>query len=168
MSRALFIIAQNNFRDEELLEPKKVLDSNQVETRVACKTKSSATGKLGRQIEPDLALDQVEAKDFDAIIFVGGSGAQEYFDDHQALGLAKDFYKAKKIVAAICIAPSILANAGILIGKTVTAYPSQEENLKNKGAEYTGMQVEVDGNIVTAKDPSAAEEFGQKLLFMLS
>ena len=165
--KAVFVIAQNNFRDEELLEPKRILDSRGVETKIAAKTRNNATGKLGTEIKPDLAVPEIEVDDFDAVIFVGGPGAAEYFNDQDAFRVAKDFKEAGKITAAICIAPSILANAGILISKTVTAFPEEEENLKDKGAEYTGMQVEVDGNIVTAKDPSAAKEFGEKLAYLL-
>lgn len=168
MSKAVFVIAQNNFRDEELLDPKAILDNNKVETKIASKTKTKAVGKLGTALEPDLAISEIETDNFEAIIFVGGSGAVQYFNDPDVLKLAKDFRDAGKVVAAICIAPSILANAGILISKTVTGFPSEEENLRNKGADYTGMQVEVDGNIITAKDPSAAREFGEKIVFSLS
>ncbi|OGY44772.1 MAG: hypothetical protein A2729_02705 [Candidatus Buchananbacteria bacterium RIFCSPHIGHO2_01_FULL_39_14] len=166
--KVVFIIAQKNFRDEELLVPKEILVNHGFMVKVAARTKNKAIGKLGAEIQPDLALAEIKVTDFDAIAFVGGSGATEYFDDLTALKLAKDFKIAGKITAAICIGPSILANAGVLIGKTATAFPSQEENLKNKGADYTGMTVEIDGLVVTAKDPNAAKEFGEKLAYLLS
>ena len=166
--KAVFIIAQNNFRDEELLVPKEILVKNGITVKVAAKIKSKAIGKLGAEIQPDLALIEVKADDFEAIIFVGGSGASQYFDDISALNLARDFFGAKKITAGICIGPSILANAGVLMGKTATAFPSQEDNLKNKGADYTGMAVEIDGRVITGKDPNAAKEFGEKLVNLLT
>src|SRR3989338_6799569 len=144
--KAIFIIAQNNFRDEELLDSRAVLVRRGIFTQVAAKTKRRAVGKLGTEIEPDLALAEVEVKDFNAVVFIGGAGARDYFSDPVVLKLAKDFKAAGKIVAA---------------------FPNEEENLKNKGAFYTGMSVEVDGKTVTAKDPSAAKEFGEKLTFML-
>jgi putative intracellular protease/amidase len=49
----------------------------------------------------------------------------------------------------------------------VTGTPTQEENIRNKGGEYTGMPVEVDGRIVTAKGPMAAREFGEQLAYLL-
>jgi len=165
--KAVFVIAQDGFRDEELLEPKAVLAGRKIETKVAAQTRHKARGKLGLELEPDLAIPEIETKDFDAIIFVGGPGAANYFADEAVSKLVKDFNQAGKIVAAICIAPSILANAGILISKTVTAFPSEEQNLRNRGADYTGMPVEVDENIVTAKDQSAAKEFGEKLAYLL-
>lgn len=167
LKRAVFVIAQNDFHDTELLVPKAVLDQRRIETKIASKVLAAAHGKLGATIEPDLALAQVRPNDFDAIIFVGGSGACVYLDDEEVIKLVQAFQKANKILAAICLGPSILANAGALISKTATATPSQEENLKNKGAEYTGMPVEVDGLVVTAKGPQAATEFGEKLAYLL-
>ncbi|MFA6382392.1 MAG: DJ-1/PfpI family protein [Candidatus Buchananbacteria bacterium] len=165
--KAVFIVAQANFRDEELLEPKKVLASRGIITKIAARTRHKAVGKLGTEINPDLAIREIEPKDFDAIIFVGGAGAREYFSDQEVFSLVNNFRLAGKILAAICIAPSILANAGALISKTVTAFAGEEENLRNKGADYTGMDIEVDGKIVTASGPSAAREFGEKIAYLL-
>ncbi len=165
--KIVFIIAQNNFRDEELLEPKKILENRNFIIKIASKTRAKAFGKIGTEINPDLSLAEIKKEDFDAVIFIGGAGARQFFNDQQALEIVKVFRKADKIIGGICIAPMILANAGVLIGKRVTAFPAEEENLKSRGAEYTGMQVETDGRIVTAKDPSAAKEFGEKLAYLL-
>ncbi|MAF13430.1 MAG: thiamine biosynthesis protein ThiJ [Parcubacteria group bacterium] len=165
--KVVFIVAQNNFRDEELLKPKEVLIKRKIEVKVATKTRNKAKGKLGTEISPDLAIPEILVKDFDAVAFVGGAGAVDYFNNETVLNLAKDFKQAGKIVGAICIAPSILANAGLLISKTATSFPSQEQNLRDKGADYTGMPVEVDGKIVTAKGPEAALEFGEELAYLL-
>ncbi len=165
--KVIFLVAQNGFRDEELLEPKKVLDFRGVETKVAAKTRHRAVGKLGTELNPDLALAEINVKEFDAVIFIGGPGAAQYFNDQDAWQLARAAKNANKLLGAICIAPSILANAGVLISKTVTGFPTEEENLKDKGAEYTGMPVEIDGRIITAKDPSAARQFGETLAYLL-
>ena len=165
--KAVIIVAQRDFRDEELFEPLNILLKRGVEVSIAAKTREEATGKLGATVKPDMAIIEIEAQNFDAVVFVGGPGAREYFDDPDALRVAQDFFKANKIIGAICSGASILANAGVLLGKTATGFPTEEENLRNRGAEYTGMQVEVDGRIVTAKDPSAAKEFGEKLAYLL-
>ncbi len=165
--KIIFIIAQNNFRDEELIEPKQILEKRGILVKIASKTRAKAFGKIGTEINPDFSLAEIEAKNFDAIAFVGGAGARQYLDDPDALRIAGEFKKADKIIGGICIGPSILANAGIIIGKKVTAFPTEEENLRNRGAEYTGMQFEVDGKLVTAKDPTAAKEFGEKLAYLL-
>jgi len=67
-------------------------------------------------------------------------------------------------VGAICMAPSILANAGILTGRRVTVFPSEEDNLRAKGAEIISSYVTVDGKIVTGSGPYAAKEFAYAFL----
>jgi len=167
MLNVVFIIAQNNFRDEELLEPKRILERRGVGVKIASATRNVAVGARGSEIRPDLALPEIKPSQFDGVIFVGGSGATQYFYDLEAYAVARGFYAARKLVAAICLASSILGNAGILLGKRVTGFPSEEGNLINRGAEYTGMPVEVDEMIVTGKDPAAAVEFGERLAEVL-
>ena len=167
VKKVLFVIAQSDFRDEELNQPKEVLDRRKIEVKIASKTRHKAMGKLGTEIEPDLSLAEVKVSDFDALVMVGGSGAADYLEDNEVLDLIKEFKSAGKILGAICLAPSILANAGALIGKNVTSFSTEEQSLRDKGAKYTGMQVEIDGKVITAKDPSAAVEFGEKLAYLL-
>lgn len=164
MAKILMIVAPEGFRDEECFEPKKVFEQNGAELAIASKGVKEAKGKLGKSIKVDLDISEVEVADYDAVVFVGGPGAVEYFDDANALDIAKDAFEQGKVVAAICIAPSILANAGILAGKNATSYPSEKENLKAKGAIYTGEPVAADGNIVTANGPAAAKDFGKAIL----
>ncbi|MEM5773282.1 MAG: DJ-1/PfpI family protein [Candidatus Aenigmatarchaeota archaeon] len=159
--KVLMIVAPNNFRDEELLRPKEILEKTGAEIKIASKGVAVAKGMLGSSVSVDLDLSEVEVKSYDAIIFVGGTGAQVYFDDTTALKIAREAYEQGKVVGAICIAPSILANAGILENKKATAWPSEAGNLKAKGASYTGELVTVDGKIITAKGPEAASQFGK-------
>ncbi|MFH1586641.1 MAG: DJ-1/PfpI family protein [Candidatus Diapherotrites archaeon] len=168
MKKAVFVVSQNMFRDEELFEAKEELDNAGIETKVASLTKETATGKLGGTVKPDLAINEISAKDFDAIVFVGGGGSTVYFGNQAALKLAREFFEKKKIVAAICIAPSILANAGILKGKKATVFGTEHRNIEEKGATYTDERVTVDGKIITANGPAAAHEFGQKIVEALS
>ena len=161
--KVLMVIAPKNFRDEELFHTKEELEKAGLETKVASKTSEEATGMMGKTIKPDIALDDVVAEDFDAIVFVGGSGASVYFDDTLAMDLARTFFQQGKVVAAICIAPSILANAGVLKDKVATAWSSEQGNLEEKGATYSGEAVTVDGKIITASGPKAAREFGKKI-----
>lgn len=159
------IIAPENFRDEELLEPKEVLENANVEVTVASNGVDSAIGMLGAMVGVDMDYKDIKVEDFDGLIFVGGSGASIYFDDSIAHSLAKSF--ADKVLGAICIAPSTLAHAGLLEGKKATCFASQEEDLESHGAEYTGEPVTTEGKIVTANGPQAATEFGQAILNLL-
>ncbi len=163
----LFVVAPDMFRDEEFIHPKEVLESAGVRVFVASKGVNVAKGRFGAAVKVDIDISKAKASDYDAVIFVGGPGAAIYFNDSAAIRLAEDAYKRCKVLAAICIAPSILANAGVLKLHKATCFPSEEPNVSVKSKEYTGKDVEVDGTIITANGPSAARKFGQEILRML-
>lgn len=164
MKKVVMIIAHEDFRDEELLEPKKILEQNAVKVTIASSSLAEASGMLGAIVKPDILIGNINVGDFDAIIFVGGGGAEEYWNDPVAQRIAQDAINQNRIVAAICIAPVTLAKAGILKGKRSTVWSSEAGQLRASGAVYTGKPVERDGNIITASGPSAAKEFGEEIL----
>ncbi|MEM7813913.1 MAG: DJ-1/PfpI family protein [Candidatus Aenigmatarchaeota archaeon] len=167
--RILMVIALRNFRDEELLVPKRLFESKGWTVTIASRAKSGeqAEGMLGARVKIDLDIAQAQAKDYDAVVFVGGTGAAAYFNDPTAHMLAWQAYDSGKVVGAICIAPSILANANVLQGKRATAWPSERENIASKSAEYTGADVEVSGRVVTGKAPSSAKKFAEAIAKLL-
>jgi protease I len=164
MKKAVMVIAQENFRDEELFEPKEVLEKSGIEVKIASSGLKLAKGMLGGTAEPEFLLKDINARDFDAVIFVGGAGASVYWDDPVAHRLIKEAYNSDKIVGAICIAPVTLAKAGILKGKKATVWKSESGQLKAAGAIYTGVNCQKDGKIITAAGPFAAKEFGEELV----
>jgi protease I len=166
--KILMVVAPKNFRDEELFEPKEILEKAGAQITIASKGVTEAGGMFGGKVIVDKDLSEVKLDEYDTIVFIGGSGSAIYFNDQTVLGLAKKAYEANKIVGAICIAPSILANAGILEGKKATAFSSEAENLKTKGAQYTGENVTIDGKIITASGPQAAKEFGEEVVKALN
>ncbi len=121
-------------------------------------------GMFGTKIMPDVVLNKVRGALYDVIIFIGGEGSVQYWDDPHAHRLVKEVLKAGKILGAISVAPIILANAKALHGKNATAWPTLGKRLEWAGAIYTGKPVEVDGKIVTANSPDAAEEFAKAIL----
>ncbi|HHT9138077.1 MAG TPA: DJ-1/PfpI family protein [Candidatus Wunengus sp. YC60] len=162
--KAVMIIAQNNFRDEELLKPREVLEKNGVIVTVASSSLKESTGMLGAKVKPNILFTNINVTDYDAVIFVGGSGASEYWDNPTAHKIANDASNAKKIVGAICIAPVTLAKAGLLANKKATTYSSTVNDIKSAGAKYTGAAVERDGNIITASGPAVAQKFGEAIV----
>ncbi len=171
--KAVLIIAFEGFQDFEYDETRRILESSGVEVTVASSKKGSAVGKLGQQVEVDLTLDQVKPDDFDAIVFIGGPGASEYESDPLAHKLAQLAMEQNKVLGAICLAPTILAKAGVLENKRATVWSdplAQEmiEILKSQGADYTDEAVVIDGKLITANGPSAAKEFGQKIVEALN
>ncbi len=161
--RIVMIIAPQNFRDEELLQPKKVLTEEGAEVMVASASLETAKGMLGAEVRPDMLVSEIKPEEWEAILLVGGTGASHYWDDLSVHSILNEAVKQNKIVGAICIAPVTLANAGILSGKKATVFSSEVEKLEGKGAECTGRDVERDGNIITASGPQAATDFGRAI-----
>ena len=166
--KAVMVIAEKNFRDEELFEPKKILEAEGVKVIVASTSFNTARGMLGGKVKPDMLLSEIKVDDYDAIIFVGGSGASQYWNDSLAHNIAKEAVEKNKVLGAICIAPVTLANAGVLTGKKATVWPSEKGKIEAKGAIYTGESVQIEGKIITAEGPQAARRFGEAIAKALS
>lgn len=164
MKKVIMIIAQEGFRDEELIVPKKILEKHDIQVKVASTVLTQVKGMLGAKVKPDILVEGINVKDFAAVIFIGGAGASQYWNDPLAHKLAQEANNTNKIVAAICIAPVTLAKAGILKEKRATVWSSEAGQLRANGANYTGRPVEKDGNIITASGPAAASEFAEELL----
>jgi len=166
--KVVLIIASQNFRDEEFFVTKDYLTKNGVKVVVASSKLKECKGMLGGVVIPQILVSQINVKDFDGVVFIGGSGTGEYFKDQVALSKASEAFKKGKVIGAICIAPAILANAGVLKGKKATAFSSVEYDILKGGAIYTGNLVEVDDKIVTGSGPEAALEFAKALLKLLA
>lgn len=165
--KSLFIIAPVDFRDEEYFVPKQILERGGIDV-ITSSTSEISTSKFGKQVEVDILLKNITSN-YDIIIFVGGSGARSYFHNSTVLKLTKKFFDEGKFVSAICIGPAILAKSGVLKGKRSTIWTSSKnkegaEILKDNGATYVDQDVVIDGKIITARGPEAAEAFGKKIL----
>jgi protease I len=164
MNKVVFITAPEAFRDEEYYKPKKILEEAGIEIITASVKTGKLRGKFGLKTTSTLLIQDVNPSDFDAVAYIGGSGSVVFFNNCYALKLANDFFKQQKPVVSICIASVILANAGILKGKKATVFIDGKEALLKGGAIYTGNPLEIDGNIITANGPDAAEDFGKAVL----
>jgi len=115
-----------------------------------------------------MLVEDIRVENYDAVVFVGGTGASCYFNSKTAHDIAKNAYLKNKLLCAICAGPVILANAGVLEGKKATICSFFERELKQKGAIYTGKPVQVDGSIVTADGPQSAERFAREIIKLLN
>ncbi len=168
--KALFIIAQKDYQDHEYGASKKVLEDAGIEVITASKQVGICHGAFGAETEATVAIAEVNVSEYDAIVFIGGAGAVNYQQDVQAHLTAQEAINRGKILGAICIAPTILAYADVLEGKKATVWNQdgkQAEILVKNGATFVDEPVVVDGKIITANGPPAAEEFGKKILEML-
>lgn len=161
--RVLFIIADKNFRDEELFVTKEVLEKQKASTVVANISGKESRGMLGGRIEPNITIDKVDVNSFDAIVFVGGSGSNVYWDNKTALNIAKEAFLKGKIICSICLASGTLANAGIFRGRNATGWPDTKELVEKNGGTYTGNDVEISGRIISALGPKTASKFGEEI-----
>jgi protease I len=126
--------------------------------------KGDFVGNEGTTIEAEYALKDVNPDEFDAVIFVGGPGMTKELDNEELHALARRFDESGKLLTAICIAPSMLANAGVLKGKKATVFPTGKGFLISGGAEYTAKQVEKDGLLITADGPESAAAFANEII----
>ncbi|MFH1561524.1 MAG: DJ-1/PfpI family protein [Patescibacteria group bacterium] len=166
-SMVLFVVPPESFRDEELFETEKVIKEAGIETELASTKVGTITGSQGGTCQAEKDLFEIDVADYQAIVFIGGEGAQFYFEDPIALAIAEEANRQGKVLAAICIAPTILANAGVLNGKKATAFPSEKETLESVGALYIDQPVVSDGNIITASGPQSASAFGWTIAELL-
>lgn len=161
--KIVMIIPHKDFRDPELLEPKKILENYGAKVTLASSTLNPCRGAEGNIVKPEILVDNLKVANYDAIAFIGGPGTGEYFENKRAHLIAKETAAVEKILAAICAGPIILANAGVLKNKRATVTPSGKDVLKAKDAIYTGELITVDGNIITANGPQAARDFGEAI-----
>ncbi|SET05924.1 protease I [Methanococcoides vulcani] len=165
--KILMIVAQENFRDEEFFEPKEVFEKSGAKVTVASNTTKKAKGILGGDVKPDISISDVNIDEYDAISITGGGGSKQYLWDNKELqDIVRKAYEQGKVVAAICISPVVLANAGVLEGKKSTVFKNDEtvSILKDKGAKHKDKGVISDGKIVTGRDPKSAKEYGKAVL----
>ncbi len=170
--KILMIVAPRDFREEEYFIPKEIWENAKFKVETASSALGLAYGKQGRQARVDFLIEQVEIKDYCAIVLVGGPGARRYLKNLNLRRLLEQAAAASLVLAAICIAPLILASAGILQGKKATVWSSSDDQtavqaLAEQGASYLDQSVVVDGRLVTANGPAASREFAQKVLNLI-
>ncbi len=169
LKKVVFLVAWRGFRDEEYFITKKVLEKYGVQIYTASLEKGEAIGAKGGKTKIDFLQDEIDPLDYDAVIFIGGPKALDYLDNENSYRIIRETVESNKLLAAICISPVILAKAGVLQGKRATVwsaplYRQSIDALKKGGAIYLNQKVVVDGNIITANGPSAAEEFGKEII----
>ncbi len=166
MKNALLIIAQTGYQDVELDGTRKSLKEAGFDITLASIKAGPCEGKFGGEETASVALKDVDVGDYDRVAFIGGPGANNLWQNKDAQRIAQEAAEAGKPLGAICIAPKILAVAGVLDGKKATMWNEDGDQagfLALHNVEYTGEDLTVDGLIVTANGPKAAGKFGKAL-----
>lgn len=169
--KVVIVIAPEKFRDEELAEPVAALKKAGIEFDIASTRPGTCTGMLGAKTSAGITFDDIDPKNYDGMIIIGGSGCQTHlWEDKLLVSLASYFHEAGKVVAAICLAPVVFARSGILKGRKATAYnsPAAFFEMKKGGAVLVGEPVVTDHRIVTANGPAASRDFAAAVIKELS
>ncbi len=173
MTKRVLILAADGFEQSELMDPKAALEAAGFETVVASSNAGVIKGwkdkNWGDSVPVDALIADVSAADFDALLLPGGQMNPDILRmDEAAIDLVEDFNTAGKPIAAICHGPWLLAEADILDGRTVTAWPSVRTDLTNAGATVVDQEVAVDGNLITSRKPDDIPAFSKALIDALA
>jgi len=165
--KVIIILSQHNFCDEEYQKSRAVFESSGINCSVASSVSSEVEGMEGLFVKPDLKISNVNIKNYNALCLIGGVGCTEYWHDKMVHNIAIQAWKAGILIGAICLAPIILANAGLLKGKRATAYYSASSYIEKRGVKYSCKPIEIEKNIITANGPEVAEAFARKMIEIL-
>ncbi len=158
MPRVAVILA-DGFEEVEAVAVIDVLRRAEIDTVIAGLHDGNVTSARKLRVIPDTVIDTVLADDFDMIILPGGQpGSDNLNSDTRVKELVRQFSLKGKVTAAICAAPYVLANAGVLAGKHVTSYPTYKDRLG--GGVYEDNPVVIDGNVLTSRGAGTALAFG--------
>ncbi|TCD02265.1 type 1 glutamine amidotransferase [Erythrobacteraceae bacterium CFH 75059] len=172
MSKTVMILATDGFEQSELLKPKQALEDAGFRTEVVSLEAGEIKGwdedDWGERVPVDRTLADVDADDYAALLLPGGQiNPDTLRAEKRAVDLVRAFAEAGKPVAAICHAPWLLIEAGLVRGRTVTGYPSIRTDLANAGANVVDQEVATDGNLITSRNPGDIPAFSRALIAML-
>lgn len=159
--KKIVILAAPGFEEIELFAPLDILRRLGFEVILAGVQAELVTGAHHATIQTDTTLDKIQPHTVDAVILPGGAGSWVLRDSPAVMHFIQEVHAAGHLVAAICAAPIALAQAGLIRGKRVTAYPAEpvyqalQEAILEKHQDLV-----LDGHIMTAKGPGAAMLFG--------
>jgi protease I len=175
--RVVLIVASKYFDDTEYFGAGEKLQTVGIQPVIASLVTGEVKGIERNTIIATMLVKDIKADDYDAFVFIGGSGAREYFSNRDVLNLVRLANEKKKILAAIGTAPAVFASADIVKGRNVTSSTAQRRKLLLAGAEWKNSSIEINGNMITASGPEAdrlevgssesAQRFGTAILSML-
>ncbi|CAB49391.1 deglycase PfpI [Pyrococcus abyssi] len=149
----VLILSADQFEDVELIYPYHRLKEEGHEVLVASFKRGVITGKHGYTVNVDLAFEEVNPDEFDALVLPGGRAPERVRLNEKAVEIAKKMFSEGKPVASICHGPQILISAGVLRGRRGTSYPGIKDDMINAGVDWVDAEVVVDGNWVSSRVP---------------
>lgn len=165
--KKVLIITADDFEDTELLAPMYRLKEEGAQVDVAAPSKGSVKGKHGYEVEANLGVKDISLDGlggYDLLFLPGGKAPSKLRGIKEVQEIAKRFDANGKPIAAICHGPQILISAGLMQGKTATAYSEVQPELKEAGATVKDQEVVVEGNYVFSRNPNDIPAFNRELV----
>lgn len=168
--KVVIVVAPDQFRDEEFAQPHAALKLAGADITIASINPGKCYGSRGSIVHASMALAEASTKHWDAVVFAGGDGGEVYISDLTAHILIRQAVEDGAVLGAICMAPTILAHAGVLKGVDATVYPYYEEEVRRYGANLVDIAVCESANtvngapIITGNGPAASFAFGQAVV----
>ncbi len=165
----ILVIATHGFEQSELETPRDQLKDHGATVHVASLDGEPIKGwdgdDWGHTVPADLKLADANPGDYDALVLPGGQINPDILrTKDEVLKTVHAFHEQGKVIAAICHAPWILVEAGILKGRKATSYPSVATDVKNAGAHWVDETVVADQGIVTSRNPGDLDAFVKKIV----
>ncbi|MBN1848145.1 MAG: type 1 glutamine amidotransferase [Deltaproteobacteria bacterium] len=159
--KTIAVIISDFFEDSEYTEPAEAFrKAGHKLVHIGLKENQTVKGKnKATPVRVELAVKDVSADDYDALLIPGGYSPDKLRADEDAVRFVKAFFESGKPVFAICHAPQLLITADILRGRKVTGWKSIIQDIKNAGATFVDAAVVEDGNLVSSRYPGDLPEF---------
>lgn len=163
--KTIALLSTDGFEDSELTKPLEAVRNAGAVVTIVSDKEGSITGKNGTSVDVDEVVDDVAADEFDGLLLPGGLANPDVMRTNQtAVNFVRSFFDQHKPVAAICHAPWLLVEAGVLQGRTVTSWPSLKTDIINAGATWVDESVVVDEGLVTSRKPDDLDDFCAKAI----
>ena len=161
----VYVFLADGFEDIEALAPVDILRRAAADVRIVGVTGRAVTSSNGVTVQAGCGLDAVTLDGCDMLVLPGGGkGTENLKASPRVIELVRQAHERGITIAAICAAPAILAELGLLKGRKAVCYPSMTDELAKNGADVReAEQVVIDGNIITAKAAGASIDFGLEL-----
>ncbi len=166
--RKVIILVEKMVNDREFWYPYYRLKEAGAQVRVvAPKAGASYPGAAGIEIQSDAAAGEVDPAEYDGLVIPGGYAPDHMRRDPAMVDLVRGMAAGGKVVAAICHAGWMLVSAGVLEGRTATAFFAIRDDIVNAGADWVDQEVAVDGNLVTSRQPDDLPAFLRAIIAAL-
>lgn len=162
-------LVEQGFEQVELVEPTKALEAAGAEVDIVSpregKVRGWSHGDWGDEVPVDVQLSAADPNLYDALLLPGGvMNPDKLRRNPDAWRFVKAFFATRKPVAAICHAPWLLIDSGVIDSHRLTSYPSLQSDLRNAGGDWVDQEVVIDRGLVTSRSPRDIPAFSRAII----